>query len=58
MASAKTLTSWRFENCDGYVYCSGYLNGRGWETSSIKRVEEMSDHYEVMTQNNIYVLYW
>ena len=53
------LHNWRFESSDGgFLYLTGYLNGKSWETSNIWKLETQYDHYRVTTLYSVYELYW
>lgn len=56
-----TLNGWALEsNQRGYVYCTGVLHGREWETSYVQQLVLDPDNrrYVAHTQNSTYFLYY
>jgi hypothetical protein len=53
------LYNWNLEVTHGYLRFVGDLeDGRGWETSSVERLETTRGGYRVTTRNSVYFLPW
>ena len=54
------LYNWTLDvSTDGYLRFVGDLeDGRGWETSSVERLETTRGGYRVTTRNSVYFLPW
>lgn len=53
-----TLYQWKMYDDNGYLYCTGMLDGRRWETSEIVLLEQRESCYMVQTLNSTYYLYY
>jgi hypothetical protein len=53
-----TLYQWKIYEDNGYLYCTGMLDGRRWETSEVLSLAQQDTHYLVQTLNTTYRLYY
>lgn len=54
----QTLYQWKLRDEDGYLFCTGMLNGHRWETSDILSLYQEDTHYVIETLNSRYKLYF
>ena len=53
-----TLHQWKLYEDNGYMFCTGMLDGRRWETSEIIQLWSEDTYYVVNTRNTTYYLYY